>query len=67
MWIGHLHLGQHRLADLALGGPVDVERHLHDDRLGVQRAGLVAEGFGLVGIAARLGRGRLRLQVVGRA
>ena len=31
----------------------------------MQRAGLVAEGFSLVGIAARLGRGRLRLQVVG--
>ena len=36
-------LGVDRLADLALGRAVDVEGHLDDDRVGVQRPGLARQ------------------------
>ena len=51
-----LHLGVDRLADLALGGPVDVERHLERDRRRVQgRSACWRSSLGLVGVAGLLG------------
>ena len=41
--VDRLDLGVDRLADLALGRPVDVEGHLDGDRRRVQRGGLAAQ------------------------
>src|SRR5436305_414730 len=55
-----------REVEASLGGPVDVERHLHGDRRRVHRQGLPAERLGLGRPALPVGDLGLGVEVIGR-